>query len=321
MEKIFEEKCKWLKRCIEEQLVPLINNDYVLWELPYYENIGDLLIWKGELAFLRQLPYKRLDSCSFLTFKCNHIQSKVVILLQGGGNFGDVWRESQNFRLQIVSKYPDNPIVIFPQTVWYNNAGTMKQDAEIMARHKNLTICARDKKSYEFLKTHFSANKILLVPDMAFCLFTDWVRRFQVTSNHKVLFLKRKDKELNPLYSTLPLEESKTDTSDWPTFERKHIVHRIGNGLLFLSHYHPKFRKVADGYFRYVAMPYFVRIGLRFVSSYDYVYTTRLHVAISCVLLGKPFTLLDNSYGKNSSFYETWLADVDGIECMKSRNS
>lgn len=85
MEKIFEEKCKWLKRCIEEQLVPLINNDYVLWELPYYENIGDLLIWKGELAFLRQLPYKRLDSCSFLTFKCNHIQSKVVILLQGGG--------------------------------------------------------------------------------------------------------------------------------------------------------------------------------------------------------------------------------------------
>ena len=313
----FEEKCRQLKSCIEEQLIPLINNDYVLWELPYHENIGDLLIWKGELAFLRQLPYKRLGSCSFSTYEYKDISSNVVILLHGGGNFGDVWREPQNFRLQIVSKYPDNPIIIFPQTVWYHNAGTMKQDAEIMARHKNLTICARDKKSYEFLKTHFSANKILLVPDMAFCLPADWVRRFQVASNHKTLFLKRTDKELDTSYSALPFKEGEMEVSDWPTFERRHILYRIGGKLV----YNPKYRKVADWYFRFIVMPYFVRKGLRFVSPYDYVYTTRLHVAISCVLLGKPFTLLDNSYGKNSSFYETWLADVDGIECMKSRNS
>ena len=87
---------------------------------------------------------------------------------------------------------------------------------------------------------------------------------------------------------------------------------------MFLSYYFPKiFSKVSDGYFRFILMPYFIKLGLRFVSSYKYVYTTRLHVAISCVLLGKPFMLLDNSYGKNRSFYDTWLADIDDVKLMK----
>lgn len=292
MEKIFEEKCEQLRRCIEKQLIPLINNDYVLYDLPYHENIGDLLIWKGELAFLWQLPYKQLGLCSFFTYKHKYLSSETIILMHGGGNLGDIWRKSQDFRLQIVKEYPNNPIIIFPQTVWYNDLDTMKRDAEIMSRHKNLTICARDRKSFELLQTYFSANKILLVPDMAFCLSPKWIHRFQAKSNHKILFLKRKDKELNKSYSSLPLVKDEVNVSDWPTFEKKHIVQKLGNGLLFLSYYFPKiFSKVSDGYFRFILMPYFIKLGLRFVSSYKYVYTTRLHVAISCVLLGKPFTL------------------------------
>lgn len=81
---IFEEKCERLRRCIEKQLIPLINNDYVLWELPYYENIGDLLIWKGELFLLKQLPYKKLNSCSLFTYKYKEFSSKTIILLNGG---------------------------------------------------------------------------------------------------------------------------------------------------------------------------------------------------------------------------------------------
>ena len=231
----------------------------------------------------------------------------------GGGNFGDIWRRPQEFRLQIVKEYPDNPIIIFPQTVWYNDLNKMRHDAEIMAQHKNLTICVRDRKSYELLQNYFSANKILLVPDMAFCLPSEWISKFRMKCSRNILFLKRKDKELNPLFSDLPLENGKVDVSDWPTFERRNILCRIGEKML----YNPRYRKMADWYYRFIVMPTLVRQGLRFVSSYKYVYTTRLHVAISCVLLGKPFTLLDNSYGKNSSFYDTWLADMDDVKLMK----
>lgn len=38
----FKEKILQLKGYIEEALLPLIDNDYVLWDLPYHNNIGDL---------------------------------------------------------------------------------------------------------------------------------------------------------------------------------------------------------------------------------------------------------------------------------------
>lgn len=33
-----------------------------------------------------------------------------------------------------------------------------------------------------------------------------------------------------------------------------------------------------------------------------------------CVSLGKPFTLIDNSYGKNLNLYKAWLSDIDTIK-------
>lgn len=50
-----------------------------------------------------------------------------------------------------------------------------------------------------------------------------------------------------------------------------------------------------------------------FVNSYNYIYTTRLHIAILATLLEKPCTFIDNNYGKNSGFYQTWLNDIDDI--------
>lgn len=48
-----KEKIERLRAEIEKQLIPLIDSDYVLWDLPYHTNIGDTLIWQGEWNFLR----------------------------------------------------------------------------------------------------------------------------------------------------------------------------------------------------------------------------------------------------------------------------
>ena len=48
-------RAKDLKRklqfVIESTLSPLIDGDYVYWDLPYHINIGDTLIWQGTLDF------------------------------------------------------------------------------------------------------------------------------------------------------------------------------------------------------------------------------------------------------------------------------
>ena len=69
-----------------------------------------------------------------------------------------------------------------------------------------------------------------------------------------------------------------------------------------------------DWYAQCFLLPALVRAGVEFVSRYRYVYTTRLHVMILSVLLGKECTFFDNTYGKNSAFYETWLKDLPGVK-------
>ena len=52
------------------------------------------------------------------------------------------------------------------------------------------------------------------------------------------------------------------------------------------------------------------------LGAYKTIYTTRLHAAILGVLLGKKVVFMDNSYGKNRGFYETWLKDCDAVKMM-----
>ena len=310
---IFENKITILKENIYNQLNSLIDNNYVLYDVPYYNNIGDLLIWEGELAFLKQFPYKMIDFCSLRTYRDKKIiNDNTIILLQGGGNFGDIWRKIQDFRLNIIQQYPNNKIIIFPQTVFYKNSEFIKADAQIMSQHKNLTICARDKVSYELLKKHFK-NQILLVPDMAFCIPTEQLKKCQQPLQNKSLFLKRSDKELKctdyKVQSKYPLT-----VSDWITMEHTDLIQI---GLRFTSLLRKlKMPQFMDWYGMHIYRPSLIKKGIEFISPYKEIYTTRLHVAILCTLLNKPFHFIDNSYGKNRAFYETWLNDLDEIHFL-----
>ena len=305
-----EEKIKLLSCEIYSKLTPLINSDYVLYDLPYHNNVGDLLIWQGELAFLKKFPYRLLDYCSRFTYRNNDLPPSATILLHGGGNFGDIWRSAQDFRLRIIDKYPQNPIVVFPQTIFYEIINTLKNDAILMGKHKNLTICARDYVSYELLKKNFS-NNILLVPDMAFCIPPVELKKYQVEVKDKTLFLKRSDHELKDInYVFQP--NYPVIVSDWPAMEHQDIMQFIM--IVFLK---LRMSSITDSYSTYIYRDQLIKQGVRFVSQFNEIYTTRLHVAILSVLLGKPFYFFDNSYGKNKTFYETWLSDVEGINFIE----
>ena len=54
--------------------------------------------------------------------------------------------------------------------------------------------------------------------------------------------------------------------------------------------------------------------GVQFISTYRTVYTTRLHGLVLSALLDKQTFFLDNSYGKVSALYSTWLQDTDNIK-------
>lgn len=317
------EKILRLKQLIDKELVPLIDADYVLLDIPDHDNIGDNMIWEGELVFLKSIPFQKKYECSLTFFEQNKIPDNTIILLHGGGNFGDIYPVVNDFRKNVMKKNLDKRIIIFPQTIHYNSQSNLEKDAEIFNLHNDLVICVRDKKSYKIATEHFPKAKVLLLPDMAFCMNFKALRK-GINQTGKTLVMDRRDGEK----VELNLEEiGEYDLLDWPTFnmtkaERYKKIQtnrRLDKIAQFLQKI-PLLSSLVDsryGIKNNQGKEQYIRQGVEFFNQYDTIYTTRLHGLILGVLMGKDMRVLDNSYGKLTSFVEAWLSDFEKVEIYK----
>jgi pyruvyl transferase EpsO len=321
---IQSEKVNQLAGLIAESIVPLINRNYVLYGLPYYANIGDTLIWQGELEVLKRVPHRCVGVCGWQDYPTTPVPEDVIILITGGGYFGDVWRPAWEHVLKGISMNVNNRIIVLPSSIYYEDARTRAQDAKFLSQFKNLLICARDEVSYAYAQQHFT-NPALLVPDMAFAIPPASLNRWRVASSSKTLFLKRNDKEYVNQSITLP--EVDVDVHDWPTMDEA----SLSNGekrFFWLLTWMDKFRyhfpvltgshkALKDWMYKTIYRKIMLSRGVKFITSYRKVYTTRLHVMILSVLLGKEVQYINNNNGKLEALYNTWLRDCEGVSKFK----
>lgn len=314
-----------LKSLIIQELKPLIDSDYVLLDVPDHDNIGDNLIWKGELAFLEEIPYKKLYEASYLFFEQKRIPKHAILLLHGGGNFGDIYTRTHEVRLKIIAQNTDKKIILFPQTIFYQNENNLKADAKILNNHPNLIFCVRDEISFELVQRWFPNVSPKLLPDMAFCI--DPNQLSLPTKGKKTLLMKRNDGELGEI----PVIQGEFDTLDWPTFNmsKKERWNKIRNQrrldkIAMKFQKLPVLRSFVDS--RYglksrTGKENYIKIGTEFFSQYETIYTTRLHGLILGVLMGKNMKVLDNSYGKLTNFHKEWLHDFEMVEVIDQSTS
>lgn len=313
------EKIQQLRDEIKCQLKPLIGEKCILTDLPYHNNLGDVLIWQGELDFLESINKKPINQSNYLTFSYPQVDDQTTILLHGGGNFGDLYRVIQEFRLKVISNYLDRRIIVFPQSVWYSDTSLIAKDSKILSTHNDLYICARDKVSYDFMKKHFPTNNILLVPDMAFCIDESRLMQYRKKYLSKKLYFKRLDKEA--ALST-PLELGQDyDVHDWPTIENNsntfYSIYKtwgLARRLKYFFGISNILYSISDIYASKVVKNKLVKQACKFLSPYGSVVTTRLHAMILSVLLHKNVEYIDNTTGKLSAFADTWLKDCKNIK-------
>lgn len=315
----YVDKIRQLKETCKINLLPLINKQCVLADAPYYDNIGDVLIWQGIADFLAENNRQCIHTSSMWTFDFPNLPQDTTILLTGGGNFGDLWRGFQEFRLKAIQFYPDNPIVMLPQSIWYEDINLLMSDALIMSRHKNLTLCARDRYTFDLFSRYFNANNILMVPDMAFCIAENRLDKYRKRSNpSKRLYFKRTDKELQA--DTVLNLNKNIDIRDWPSMEHKMTRFEIFRYIRGIRKRLPSqwLKYITGNTADYLADRYvrqsLVKMGCRFLAPYSHVTTTRLHAFILSVLLHKPVDFIDNTTGKLSAFAETWLNDIETVQ-------
>ena len=324
-------------------------SDCTVLDYPNYPNIGDHLIWIGTIFYLNlQLKLRIRYVSSFTEFSADEMSrkaGKTPILLQGGGNLGDLWQPHQKFRESIISTYKDRPIFILPQTIYFQKDKNIKRVADIFNSHPNLTIFTRDNLSYDLAQTHFSDCRVIKSPDMFFQMIGTQNLPTSVKPQDSILYFCRQDLEFNKQFAPESLGLPNLVIEDWVSFNWMvkapddwpfyipGTVRLIREGWQRGLAAHPGefLSRIKWNYFHTYSKEFakmdqpnlhrrswsMMHAGMYQLLQHRLVITNRLHGHLLCTCLGIPHVFLPNSYYKNELFYETWTQGIPFCRFVK----
>lgn len=288
-------------------------NDVIFVDFPLYYNVGDLLILAGTINFFKKNSINvklYLSTTNFNDINIANVVTKdTTIICQGGGNFGDIYTAHQNLREKIIKEFPDNKIIILPQTSFFNNNESQEKSRKIFQKHNNIIMFARDQVTYEMFKEF--TNYTYLMPDMAHALYGELPKS---KKNKNILYFLRKDIEKNPIQSEIQDKIKGNDCLDWDNlitkFDRRFfsITWKLIqiNRILKLQSLNKLIFKI---WYKHACSLVFK--ASKFFSSYESIVTSRLHGHILSCLVDVPSSIIDNSYGKNTEYYKVWTKDLE----------
>jgi len=296
-----------LRRHLDRGLAELLpaGEPCALLDFPDHSNVGDSLIWLGQVSALRRRGVRiayASDQRGFDAERLERFVPRGPILLSGGGNFGDVWEASQDFRERILRRFPERRVVQLPQSIWFGDPARRERARRALAAHERFTLLVRDDASRARAHDELGMEAPLW-PDMAFGL-SPLPRR--PAPEVDLVWLGRADEETRAGAHT---PEGVT-RSDWvvggrelPDRLRKRLRKRVrGRGPV------PDLLQRALQRTLEPAARRQLRRGVRMLGRGRVVVSDRLHAHILCVLLGIPHVVLDNSYGKVHDFHRTWTS-------------
>lgn len=318
------------QRQILDLVHPLVKgfDQVALLDFPNHNNVGDNAIWLGERELLRRLMLPATYMCDIETYSEEALRAAIpeggLILLHGGGNFGDVWPAHQRFRERIVQSFPNHKIIQLPQSVHFSTEEGIHATAEVLRQHPDLTILVRDRNSLELL-TETMGLKAELCPDAAFMIGPQF-ESFEPVRD--VVWIARDDHESAGRPEIRDLDAEVVDwlvgeTGKPMSFVMARGTVRVRTTMHKVMRMSPVIREQFGGAvaetFDALAQARFER-GLRILSRGRVIVTDRLHGHILATLLGKPQVLLDNHYGKIARYHAAFthhavdIVSADGWE-------
>src|SRR5262245_35006619 len=138
---------------IADVLGPLVpaSEPVALLDSPLTPNVGDSMIWLGTLAYLERRGLWPTYTCTNRTFSPDTLARRIgrgTILLSGGGNFGDLYPDHQEFREEIVTRFPNHRVVQLPQSIHFESPEALAATGRVLDRHRDFTLLVRDQSSF-----------------------------------------------------------------------------------------------------------------------------------------------------------------------------
>jgi exopolysaccharide biosynthesis predicted pyruvyltransferase EpsI len=288
-------------------------------DFPDYGNVGDSAIWLGQQVLLRDRGLLPVYVSSINGFDgrglARRLRQDGTILLQGGGNFGDLWPRHQRFREMIARDNPMARILQLPQSLYFEDERALDHARAIFSEHSDFHLLYRDDTCDDFAQ-EISGGRATRCPDAAFALRLERTREPDLD----LLFLLRRDHEradVGPMPESM-LADLAWRIADWPAdpFRAPVGASRVVTSLTARkARLRRKILTVAGG--RKLTAGPAIRHwdtiaqrrldgGMELLSRARVIVTDRLHGHILCLVAGIPHVFLDNSYGKVSAFSRTW---------------
>lgn len=274
---------------------------------PSHGNLGDHAIAEEEKNFLNVYfpEYELFEILMPMYHVCKRkiketVRPGDIIFISGGGWMGNLWIHNENVIRDVISSYPDNQVVIFPQTIFYsddeNGKMECKKTAKIISGHSNLFLFLRDEKSYSYAKQHFLRNSSISIS-----LYPDIV-----------------------LYGSLTLEninqiEQKDIVNVCLRKDCESILNSHDNVINTIKKYY-RVREISTVVPRKISLKNRTReimLCWKEFAEARLTVTDRLHGMLFSVLNGTPCIALDNKTGKVFGVF-SWIREQNMVFCVSS---
>lgn len=278
---------------------PLKKTAYLL-ATPTHNNIGDLAIVVAEEDFLKKCGYKKIVNIimgdCWESPKCigRFLPRKALVCFNGGGNMGDIYLDEQLRRilLPLLSRHE---VVLFPETIFYRDTVKGNAERENSVRFynkKNITIAAREEKSFHLMRELYPQANILLTPDIVLSM---GVQEFN-NARDGILFCFRDD------------QEKALSDGDIKELVKKLEIQGFAcskTSMIYSRH-------ITAGMWEEV-----VRKKMSEISSAKLLITDRLHGMIFAALTQTPCIVFGNNHHKVLGVYQ-WLKELNYIQFVSS---
>lgn len=214
------------------------------------------------------------------------------LLLHSGGNLGDNGMWSERARRKVIETFRSHRMLSLPQTIWFSDTYNGRREKAMtkffVEENKDLTLYARDRRSWEFAAAEFPKLRLGCAPDFVLRYLSDAAGG--ATGNGRILACLRLDEE-----SALSKEDHQGLLNTIFSAPTDHFDTTL-----------PMDQPVAD-------WQQAVDETLAMFAQYDAVVTDRFHGLIFAVLKRRPVVVLGTHNHKLSSAME-WFEQVEFVQ-------
>ena len=265
-------------------------------------NLGDHALTIAQFQLLSEINFVELPCVDFpIYFEEIELFKKIIgrepIVFTAGGNLGTLWfEEAEAYLRKIISLFPDNKIIVLPNTCYYENnkwgRKEFEKSKEIYNEHKKLKIYVREKVSYELIKDAY--NDVTLMPDMVMYLHYNGIEN----NRQGCLMCLRNDIE-----KTLKKDEEE---------KLKSILTAKFDKLSFTDTVVKRNVSEKDRDFE-------VQSKLNEIANSELMITDRLHGMVFAAITGTPCIVIKSKSYKLQGCYE-WIRHLEYIRFAEDLN-